>query len=166
MTRLFVGVWPPAPVVDALRALPRPQMPEVRWSTEDQWHVTLRFLGDVDDVGAVRDALRQVSWASAAVEVGPATARLGQSILMLPVRGVDELANALPLPIAEPFTGHLTVARARGRRGRVPAALEGTPFEASWTATSFALVRSETRPAGAVYSDVEVFFASDAELMQ
>ena len=165
--RLFVAVWPPPEVVDALREMPRPDEPAVRWSTPDQWHVTLRFLGAVEDVTAVRAALRDVTWTSATVEVGPATTRLGASILMLPVRGLDELAHALPFPFDHGgFTGHLTVARARGRRGRVPASLEGIPFSASWTATSFALVRSQTRPTGAVYDDVEVFLSSDAELMQ
>ena len=157
-TRLFVGVWPPPEVVDALRAMPRPDVPEVRWSTPDQWHVTLRFLGAVADVAAARAALADVTWTSATVEVGPATARLGTSILMLPVRGLDALAAAIPFPLDhDGFTGHLTVARARGRRGRVPSSLEGIPVEASWTATSFALVRSQTRPTGAVYDDVEVF---------
>ena len=77
------------------------------------------------------------------------------------------LAGALPFPMDhDGFTGHLTVARARGRRGRVPSSLEGIRFQASWTATSFALVRSQTRPTGAVYEDVEGFLSSDAELMQ
>jgi 2'-5' RNA ligase len=166
-TRLFVGVWPPADVLDALRSMPRPDEPAVRWSTPGQWHVTLRFLGAVDDVAAVRAALAGVSWSSAQVDVGPATARLGPSILMLPVRGLDELAGSLPFPLDhDGFTGHLTVARARGRRGRVPSSLEGIPFSASWRATSFSLVRSQTLPSGAVYDDVASFLSSDAELMQ
>ena len=167
--RLFVGVWPPPEVGDALRAMPRPDEPAVRWSTPDQWHVTLRFLGAVPDeaVADVRAALREVSWSAASVSMGPATVRLGSSILMLPVTGLDPLAHALPFPFGpEGFTGHLTVARARGRRGKVPRSLEGLPCSAAWTATSFALVRSQTRPSGAVYDDVEVFLSSDAELMQ
>ena len=55
--------------------MPRPDDPAVRWSTPDQWHVTLRFLGSVDDVASVRDALRSVEWSSAQVDVGPATYR-------------------------------------------------------------------------------------------
>jgi 2'-5' RNA ligase len=56
----------------------------------------------------------------------------------------------------KPFTGHLTVARARGR-GRVPSSLTGVPFTASWRATSFSLVRSQTKPSGAVYEDVATY---------
>ena len=166
VTRLFVGVWPPPAVVEALRAVPRPETTGVRWSTPDQWHVTLRFLGTVEDVAGVRAALRDVLWTSATVELGPATTRLGPSVLVVPVRGLDDLARALPFPMEEPFAGHLTLARARGRRARVPSSLTGIPFAASWRATSFALVRSQTRPTGAVYDDVDVFLSSDAELMQ
>jgi len=54
------------------------------------------------------------------------------------------------------FHGHLSVARAQARNA-MPRSLEGTPFEAAWTATSFALVRSQTKPSGAVYTDVETF---------
>jgi 2'-5' RNA ligase len=161
--RLFVAVWPPGDVLERLRALPRPDTPGVRWSTEDQWHVTLRFLGQVDDVQDVRDALGSIALPAVAVTAGPATKRLGNGILMLPVHGLDELAHEVVrvteeiVPAEERhFSGHLTVARARSR-GAIPKALEGAPFDASWPATSFALVRSQTKPSGAVYTDVETY---------
>ena len=154
--RLFVALWPPEDVVSGLRALPREQHPEVRWTTEDQWHVTLRFLGNVDDVDGVTAALAAIEHPAVDVRVGPATTRLGSGALVLPVSGVDSLAAAIPFPSEHPFTGHLTVARFRGRRPRVRH-LDGIPFEASWRATSFALVRSQTKPTGAVYDDVATF---------
>ena len=55
--RLFVAAWPPADVVEALRGLDRPVVTGMRWTTADQWHVTLRFLGDVDDPAPVVAAL-------------------------------------------------------------------------------------------------------------
>lgn len=154
--RLFVAIWPPPEVIDALDALPRPGTPGVRWSTPDQWHVTLRFLGTVEDVAVVHDALSAVSHPPVDVVAGPATARLGSGVLMVPVGGVDSLAEALPMPMDRPFTGHLTVARARSRSS-IPRSLEGTPFAASWRASSFSLVRSQTRPSGAVYEDLATF---------
>lgn len=154
--RLFVAVWPPDDVIDALRDLPRPESDGVRWSTPPQWHVTLRFLGQVADVEGVVDALGQVDHGAIEVEVGPATKKLGPGVLMLPVRGLDSLALELPFPLDRPFDGHLTVARARNRR-QVPRQLEGIPFSASWRATSYALVRSQTKPDGAVYEDVATF---------
>ena len=48
MRRLFVAVWPPASLTDQLRGLARPQQTGLRWTTEDQWHVTLRFFGGVE----------------------------------------------------------------------------------------------------------------------
>ena len=58
--RLFVAVWPPESVVEMLLGLDRPEGPDLRWTTEPQWHVTLRFLGDVDDPGPVTEALHAV----------------------------------------------------------------------------------------------------------
>lgn len=162
--RLFVATWPPPEVLSSLHVLPRADIPSVRWSTEDQWHVTLRFLGDVDRVDDLVDALSSISMPAVDVTVGPSTTRLGAGILMLPVRGLDALAHDVhevtepfvPIPEHRPFKGHLTVARARSR-SEVPRLLEGTPFSASWTATSFVLVRSQTKPTGAVYSGIETF---------
>lgn len=153
--RLFVALWPPDEVMAQLATLPRPDTPGVRWSTPDQWHVTLRFLGN-DDPDRVVALLRDVSHPAVDLVVGPATERLGAGVLMLPVGGADSLASALPLPMDRPFTGHLTVARARGR-GRIPSSLIGTPFAAAWRAASFSLVRSQTKPSGAVYEDVATF---------
>jgi 2'-5' RNA ligase len=158
-TRLFVAVWPPPAVVDAVAALPIDDSDAVRRTTPDQLHITLRFLGSVPQVASVVDALRTVEHAPVDIEVGPATRRLGPGVLMVPARGLDGLAAALPLPADRPFTGHLTVARARNRR-QVPRALEGLPLRAAWQATSFALVRSQTKPTGAVYDDVAVFALS------
>jgi 2'-5' RNA ligase len=155
--RLFVALWPPDEVVAALRELPRDPQPDVRWTTEDQWHVTLRFLGSVDDVDGVVRALAAVRHPAVDVELGPATARLGPGVVMVPASGADSLAAALPFEADRPFTGHLTVARGRGRGGRVPSSLIGLPFRGSWRATSFALVRSQTRSTGAVYDDIATF---------
>ena len=155
-TRLFVAVWPPPAVVDAIEALPIEEDDAVRRATPDQLHVTLRFLGSVQHVQPIVDALRAVEHAPVDVAIGPATRRLGPGVLMVPVRGLDPLAAVLPLPADRPFTGHLTVARAKNRR-QVPRALEGIPIAARWQATSFALVRSQTKPTGAVYDDVAVF---------
>ena len=154
--RLFVAVWPPDDVLEQLRGVARPATPSVRWSGEEQWHVTLRFLGSVDDVDGVVDALTAVDQPAVQVTVGPATTRLGHAVLVLPVRGLDDLAHALPLDLDKPFRGHLTLARAANKQD-MPRSLEGTPFDASWTATSFSLVRSQTKPSGAVYTDVATF---------
>ncbi|MDQ3905721.1 MAG: RNA 2',3'-cyclic phosphodiesterase, partial [Actinomycetota bacterium] len=50
--RLFVALTPPDEVTEALRAITaalRELAPELRWTRPQQWHLTLAFLGEVDD---------------------------------------------------------------------------------------------------------------------
>ena len=51
MPRLFTGLEVPKPVVERL-ALLRSGLNGARWIPEDNYHVTLRFIGDVDDAVA------------------------------------------------------------------------------------------------------------------
>jgi RNA 2',3'-cyclic 3'-phosphodiesterase len=162
--RLFVGVWPSAQVRSALAALPRPEVAGLRWTTEDQWHVTLAFVGEVTgehlaDVECALDTAARHA-AAAAAALGPATVRLGRTLLCVPVEGLEEMAGSaraalgaagVPMPDADhPFRGHCTLARAR--RGRVvPPSLAGAPVAASWAVTRLCLVRSTLDPAGARY---------------
>jgi 2'-5' RNA ligase len=157
--RLFVAVWPSPEVVEAVRAFPRPEVPGLRWTTEDQWHVTLRFLGDVA-ADLVDPLVAALPAGGVDVVLGPATARLGRSILVAPVAGLDDVAAAVlrataPLvPVVEdrPFRGHLTLARAR--RAPVPRSLVGLPLAGRWRAARVTLVRSTTAPSGARYEVV------------
>src|SRR4051812_28340278 len=61
--RLFIAVWPPAELTARVAGLRRPDVPGLRWTSPEQWHVTLRFLGSVADgdlaavVGALATAL-------------------------------------------------------------------------------------------------------------
>jgi 2'-5' RNA ligase len=48
--RLFIGVAPPATVLDDLEAACapfRPSRDDLRWTSRELWHVTLAFLGEV-----------------------------------------------------------------------------------------------------------------------
>ncbi len=149
-----------------MAGLPRPDEPSVRWTTAEQWHVTLSFLGEVaeGDVPAVVEALSVVSRAQPSVRavVGPLTSRLGQHALVAPVAGLDDLAQAvtqakrdLGQPVEpRPFHGHLTLARGRGRRA-VPLSLPGQPVSASWDVEEVALVRSRIDGKGARYETLE-----------
>lgn len=166
MPRLFVAAWPSAEAVEVLASVPRPTFDAVRWSSPEQWHVTLRFLGPVEDglVGEVVGALGGLnSWAAEAV-LGPATRRLGRGVLMVPVTGLDGVADEvrgrtapyLARPDDQPFVGHLTLARGRGR-APVPPSLAGTAVVASWLADEVVLVQSRTLPSGAEYGVIARF---------
>jgi 2'-5' RNA ligase len=164
--RLFVSVSPPEHVIEMLRGLDRPDDARLRWTTPDQWHVTLRFLGEVDAPEPVADALRRVPDALAAAGVGEVRATLGprvawfsgRQVLQVPVSGLDALAHLVVdatarwgrPPEDRPFAGHLTLARARGR-ARGPADLAGTPVSAEWPVTAILLMSSVLGGRGARY---------------
>ncbi|MGH9224246.1 MAG: RNA 2',3'-cyclic phosphodiesterase [Acidimicrobiales bacterium] len=168
--RLFVAVWPSADVLEQVAALPRPDVADVRWTRPDQWHVTLRFLGSVvdADVPDLRAAL-----ATAARSVGPVTATAGPSvarfarrILHVPVEGLGGLAAAVTQATArfgEPpeeraFTGHITLARAKGRgRGPDLRPLTGGQVAGEWAVDEVTLVESRLHPGGARYEVVGRF---------
>jgi 2'-5' RNA ligase len=56
MPRLFTGLEIPSGIGQALSML-RGGLPGARWITPDNYHLTLRFIGDVDDVVAQEVAL-------------------------------------------------------------------------------------------------------------
>lgn len=162
MERLFVAAWPDASVADALRAVPRPDARGIRWVPDEQWHVTLRFLGvcDRDDVA---DRLAAATLPRALARLGPAVDWLGPQ-LVVPVAGVDELAASVAAATVdvgnapEPaFRGHLTIARTR--RDATSTVL-GEPMSGSFEVREIALVRSELTPSGARYTTVATFATS------
>ena len=165
MPRLFVAVWPPEEVLDVLAGLARPDIPGLRWTGRDQWHVTLRFLGRVDDVGPVVAALAAMEGAFPADAVlGPAVGRFGQRVLHVPVDGLEAVAAAvrrategLGRPEDRRFDGHLTLARARRGRGVDLRPLTGSPLAAGWRAGTVCLVESRLSSAGSRYQVLEQF---------
>jgi 2'-5' RNA ligase len=140
-------------VVDAIAALERPAIDGVRWTTEDQWHVTLCFLGEAD-VDMATAALATVVASPTTAVMGPATDRFGQTTLQVPVTGLDDLAGAVTTafgPQDRPFRGHLTLARAR--RGDIRG-LCGVPIAGEWPVDEVTLVATELHPKGARYTVV------------
>lgn len=160
--RLFVAVRPPDDVIDTLARLRRPERDGLRWTSPAQWHVTLRFLGEIDDPAPVVEALDRAVLPPAVAELGPAVESLGRGVVMVPVGGVDDLAAAVveatgafgTPPDPRPFRGHVTLARCR--RGRV-GGLVGEPVSARFPVADLRLVRSsQSGPAGPRYDDVHV----------
>ncbi len=160
--RLFVAVVPHEPVLAAVAALDRPEAPGVRWTTRDQWHVTLRFLGEVEDPDPVATALDDAALAPATATLGPRVTALGRGVLVVPVAGLDALAGAVVAATAgigrpagdRPFRGHLTLARAR--RGASVRALAGAAVAGTFPVDEVRLVRSRLGPGGSRYDDVHV----------
>jgi RNA 2',3'-cyclic 3'-phosphodiesterase len=161
--RLFVAVWPPDDVLELIASLARPEVEGLRWTTREQWHVTLRFFGNVE-LGDASAALAAVSAQSTIAVMGPETGRFGKRVLHVPVEGLEAVAKAVVRatkkvgrpPEPRPFSGHLTLARAQDRRFGVDLrSLVGTPLAASWPVTEVCLVESHLSPKGANYEVVE-----------
>ena len=161
MARLFVAVWPPEDVLDRVAALNRPAVAGLRWTTRDQWHVTLRFLGEVPEVEPVRTALGDVSALPVvAATLGPAVDRFGRRVLHIPVAGLDGLAARVMdatghlgrAPEDRPFVGHVTLARV-ARNAKVDLRpLAGAGVTGTWTVRDVCLVESRLSRAGARYA--------------
>ncbi|HUY22600.1 MAG TPA: RNA 2',3'-cyclic phosphodiesterase [Acidimicrobiales bacterium] len=165
--RLFVAVSLPTRVVGMLRRLDRPAAARLRWTTPDQWHVTLRFLGEVADPGpaaaalaAVPAELRATGVVAVEAVLGPAVAWFpGRQVLQVPVAGLDGVADAVARATASwddqapvgPFAGHLTLARVRGREPG-PAHLAGAALRESWRVEEIELVSSTLGPGGSTYT--------------
>lgn len=164
MPRLFVAVWPPDDVLDRLAALDRPAFDGLRWTRRDQWHVTLRFLGQVPEAAAVSGALGVLSRSPAAdATLGPATGRFGRRILHVPVAGLEPVAADVlgatahlgRPPEDRPFAGHLTLARvAKGARVDL-GPLTGVGVAGEWRVEEVCLVESRLSAKGARYEVLE-----------
>jgi 2'-5' RNA ligase len=176
IARAFVAVVPPAPVLDAVAdavALVGPAPAGWRWTPRQQWHLTLRFLGAVDDAEAVEAALRTALGARPGFDVHlggagafPSSRRAG--VLWTGVAGGEAaladlaaVAGAALEPLGyeretSQFHPHLTVARVRGRERRdarpLVAALSGVDLGERFAVGEVVLFESRTRPAGARYA--------------
>ena len=166
MPRLFVAVWPPDDVLDRLAALDRPPLDGLRWTTPDQWHVTLRFLGQVPDGEAVERALSMLSRSPTVdATLGPATGRFGRRILHVPVAGLepvaaDVLAATAHLgrpPENRPFAGHVTLARVAKDAKPDLRSLTGVGVTGGWRVEEVCLVESRLSPKGARYEVLQRF---------
>jgi 2'-5' RNA ligase len=172
--RLFVAVWPPDDVLDLIASMPRPDVEGLRWTTPDQWHVTLRFFGSVE-LEAASAALRTASAPATTAELGPATGRFGERVMHVPVGGLEQVAKAVVRatkkvgkpPEPRRFSGHLTLARARDRRRGVDLrSLVGMAISASWPVTEVCLVESQLSSKGASYEVVETVLLETSRTLE
>lgn len=167
--RLFVAAWPDEETRERLGSLVLGRGKGLRLVGPSRWHVTLRFLGDVD--GALVDLLGDALVGATAKLAGPTRCHLGPAtawftgvrVLQVPAVGLDEIAATVrdatvglvpePEPDEPAFNGHLTLARAKGRLGPTArAALAGIPFEAEFEVPHVDLVSSTPSPGGHVYA--------------
>jgi 2'-5' RNA ligase len=178
--RLFIAIPIPPAVSAALAGLLRRWeglIPGVRGVRSDQFHVTLRFLGDVPagDLPRVRDAFRRAVAGARSFELEPAGAGAfpdaraprvlwvgigrGRAPLEALARRLEDVFAAEGLAAEERgFHPHITLGRLKrpavpsGPDPVGPAAAEAFP---AFVATEAVLFRSELSPAGPEYIPVE-----------
>jgi RNA 2',3'-cyclic 3'-phosphodiesterase len=170
--RLFVAVWPDEATRERLSAMDLPGHNGVRLVRPEQWHITLRFLGEVEDpilpslLRSLREEIRIMS-GPARCEMGPATRWFDRGrVLQIPVSGLEALAGAVGTATSSvlprsgsgvlSFVGHLTLARAKGRLDAAGSdALAGIPFESTFSIPHVDLVRSVLSHEGPSYTTLE-----------
>ena len=176
MTRTFIALMIPSDWTDYLGAISRELSPKMRglsWVRPENLHITLRFLGDLDDA-AVRSVcdlvIREVGTATAPrARLGPIGAfpNLNRPrVLWVGLAEGQEAVSALAAEVNDalerggfgeaekPFRPHLTLARVReGARGLetvTGAALPSPPHAA--LLDRICVMKSELHPAGARYT--------------
>ncbi len=175
MIRLFVALRPPPPIRDALLDL-ETDIDDARWQDEEQLHLTLRFIGEVEraraeDLAAALDRLQAPAPTVRLAGVGAFGGRGRSGQLWAGLHPRDPLATlhrkvdrlclrAGLLPERRAFTPHITVARLPRRVAvggpevtrwlQRHATLSSGPF----TLDRLILYRSHLGQAGATYEPV------------
>jgi 2'-5' RNA ligase len=177
--RLFVAIEPPASVLTDLAAAIEPLQaaaPELRWTSRTAWHLTLAFLGDVDEgvlpelTARLERAARRHPPQLLAIEgagafPSPVRARVLWAGIRADNRALASLAasgaagarraGAPPADEGRKYRAHLTLARCRepANVAGLTAALAGFST-AGWTARSVHLIRSQLGGREPRYDDV------------
>ena len=174
MHRLFVAIRPP----EAVRAILLAAMGGIsgaRWQTDEQLHLTLRFIGEVDRHAAVDVHAALGAIHSDRFEIGLSCLgtfdRRGQPETVwagvIPHEPLKALHNKVDQALARvgiaadrrAYLPHVTLARLNRSAGPVRNFLElhGGLATAAFSVDRFALFESRLTPEGAVYSLVEEY---------
>jgi 2'-5' RNA ligase len=143
MPRLFVALRPPPPIRDMLLDLDDDGVPGARWQDDEQLHMTLRFIGDVErpqaeDIAASLAAVHAPAPVLRLAGVGQFDRRGRTDSLWAGVapreplshlhRKVDQACvRAGMVPEGRAFLPHITVAR-------IPRSHGGSPAIPAWLA--------------------------------
>ncbi|HEX6350856.1 MAG TPA: RNA 2',3'-cyclic phosphodiesterase [Candidatus Dormibacteraeota bacterium] len=176
MTRAFVAVAPPEAVAAELGGYLercRNVAPTFRWVAPAGVHLTLRFLGSVEEpvLASVTAGLRRIRRPSFELRLGGLGTFGGRrpSVIWLGLaegaaaakelaREVESACLAAGLaPETRPFRPHLTLARARDRFGSPVPELPPAPELPAWTATEMVLYESRLGGGPPVYTPLERF---------
>lgn len=168
MPRLFTALELPRSVADGLARL-RGGLPGARWIDTENYHITLRFIGDVDvatarDAAQALDAIRRLSFTITLDQLASfggdkpraVVVRARPESALLELQAVQErLLRRIGLsPEPRKYAPHVTLARLRGASPSAVAAYLGTrgyfpPLR--FTAARFVLYSSRDSVGGGPY---------------
>lgn len=174
MPRLFFGLELPPDIKDRLLKV-RSTVPGAKWQNAGQLHITLLFLGSVEE-----ERLKTVCESASGIQVapfplqvtgldcfGPPRRPRNLSASIQPVAPTARLHEALQKRMEtlgfatenRTFRPHITLARFKREAGSVEALLaeQGERVFGQLSVTEFALFESKPGPTGSVYSVIERF---------
>ncbi len=172
MHRLFVAIRPP-PAIRHLLLASMGGISGARWQSDDQLHLTLRFIGEVDrhragDIHAALGSVRHAPFKLSLNGMGSFDRRGFADAVWVGVtpreqvtalhRKVDTALTRVGLPPDDrAFLPHITIARLNRNSGPIGNLLEeaGGLSSPAFTVESFALLESDLTNEAAVYSMVE-----------
>ena len=174
MHRLFVAIRPPEPIRDLLIDA-MDDGADFRWQDDEQLHLTLRFIGEVErplanDLAAALTRIRSEPFQLRIAEIGRFAQRNSGALWagVEPKEPVAALAAKIERvcqsvgldPERRAFHPHITLARWKGRRTReVHAYLERTAHlsSAPFAVDEFTLFESRLSKHGAHYEEVACY---------
>ena len=168
MPRLFTGLEIPKEVAQSLSLL-RGGLPGARWIDPENYHVTLRFIGDIDDrlaheIASLLDGVRRRSFEVRFGNLMSFGGRKPRAVVVAaePIQPLVELQSELERlmqrlglePEGRKFIPHVTLARLRESSSREVAdylSTRGPVFGSSFHVSRFVLFSSRSSVGGGPY---------------
>lgn len=187
LTRCFIAVEiSPAvqnSLVTSIDSFKSKQILQGKWTKPEQMHVTLRFMGELDDtnLNLLRLKLREISFSPFAITVGPfgyfSGARDPIRVLWTQIKGaeiVQGLVDEALLPEFPPddrhqkamktkkYSHHITLCRVKKISSPLADCkrmIKESQFNQTQNITSIVLIKSELTKQGPIYTEIERFAA-------
>ena len=182
--RLFIALPVPEEIQESIvaeTALLRGKYPRLKWIRQDALHLTLSFLGEVDEerIDFIHGAMQQAAERRTAYDmelegIGAFPGRGTPRVLYLPVTKGEEKTRMLQRTLLKAlgdlgtrdrkkFTPHLTIARNKREEDAPDPRAEGAGLFFAYEQSSLVLYRSHLDPRGARYERLKTVELSRGE---